>query len=490
MGHNYFNTLPLRLQLKQLGKCRFMERSEFADGVNMIRGKKMVIVGCGSQGLNQGLNLRDSGLDVSYALRDNAIKEKRQSWKNATENGFTVGTYEELIPHADMVLNLTPDKQHTSVVTAIMPLMKKGACLSYSHGFNIVEEGMQVREDITVIMVAPKCPGTEVREEYKRGFGVPTLIAVHTENDPNEDGLELAKAYAAGTGGHRAGILESSFIAEVKSDLMGEQTILCGMLQTGALLCYDKMVEKGIESGYASKLIQYGWETVTEGLKHGGITNMMDRLSNPAKVRAFYLAEELKRIMRPLYEKHQDDIMSGEFSRTMMTDWANDDANLLKWRAATANTAFEKATNTKAEIPEQEFYDHGILLVAMVKAGVELAFEIMVSAGIIDESAYYESLHETPLIANTIARRKLYEMNVVISDTAEYGCYLFDHACRPLLADFMSKIDTDVIGKGLEGDNSADNAELIAVNEAIRNHPVEIVGKKLRGYMTAMKRIV
>jgi len=490
MGHNYFNTLPLRLQLKQLGKCRFMARSEFADGVDMIRGKKMVIVGCGAQGLNQGLNLRDSGLDVSYALRDSAIKEKRQSWKNATENGFTVGTYEELIPQADMVLNLTPDKQHTSVVTAIMPLMKKGACLSYSHGFNIVEEGMQIRDDITVIMVAPKCPGTEVREEYKRGFGVPTLIAVHTENDPNGDGMELAKAYAAGTGGHRAGVLESSFIAEVKSDLMGEQTILCGMLQTGALLCFDKMVQKGIEPGYASKLIQYGWETVTEGLKHGGITNMMDRLSNPAKIRAYHLAEELKRIMRPLYEKHQDDIMTGEFSRTMMADWANDDANLLKWRAATAQTAFEKTASTKADIAEQEYYDHGVLLVAMVKAGVELAFEIMVSAGIIEESAYYESLHETPLIANLIARKKLYEMNVVISDTAEYGCYLFDHACRPLLADFMSKIDTDVIGKRIEGDNGVDNAELIAVNDAIRSHPVEIVGKKLRGYMTAMKRIV
>ena len=490
MGHNYFNTLPLRLQLAQLGKCRFMERSEFADGVDMIRGKKMVIVGCGAQGLNQGLNLRDSGLDVSYALRDSAIKEKRQSWKNATENGFTVGTYEELMPQADMVLNLTPDKQHTSVVTAIMPLMKKGACLSYSHGFNIVEEGMQIRDDITVIMVAPKCPGTEVREEYKRGFGVPTLIAVHTENDPNGEGMELAKAYAAGTGGHRAGVLESSFIAEVKSDLMGEQTILCGMLQTGALLCFDKMVEKGIEPGYASKLVQYGWETVTEGLKHGGITNMMDRLSNPAKIRAYHLAEELKRIMRPLYEKHQDDIMTGEFSRTMMADWANDDANLLKWRAATAQTAFEKTASTKADIAEQEYYDHGVLLVAMVKAGVELAFEIMVSAGIIEESAYYESLHETPLIANLIARKKLYEMNVVISDTAEYGCYLFDHACRPLLTDFMSKIDTDVIGKGIEGDNGVDNAELIAVNDAIRSHPVEIVGKKLRGYMTAMKRII
>lgn len=490
MGHNYFNTLPLRLQLDQLGRCRFMDRSEFADGVDILRGKKLVIVGCGSQGLNQGLNLRDSGLDVSYALRESAISGKRQSWKNATENGFTVGTYEELIPQADLVLNLTPDKQHTSVVTAIMPLMKHGACLSYSHGFNIVEEGMKIRDDITVIMVAPKCPGTEVREEYKRGFGVPTLIAVHTENDPNGDGLELAKAYAAGTGGHRAGVLQSSFIAEVKSDLMGEQTILCGMLQTGAILCFDKMVEKGIDAGYASKLIQYGWETVTEGLKHGGITNMMDRLSNPAKIRAFHLAEELKSIMRPLYEKHQDDIMTGEFSRTMMADWANDDANLLKWRAATAETAFEKSTNTSADIPEQEFYDHGILLVAMVKAGVELAFEVMVSSGIIEESAYYESLHETPLIANTIARKKLYEMNVVISDTAEYGCYLFDHACRPLLADFMSKIDTDVIGKGIEGDNGVDNIELIAVNDAIRSHPVEIVGKTLRGYMTAMKRIV
>ena len=249
MGQNYFNTLPLRLQLMQLGKCRFMDAGEFADGVEKLRGKKMVIVGCGAQGLNQGLNLRDSGLDVAYALREAAIVEQRQSWKNATENGFRVGTYEELIPEADMVLNLTPDKQHTSVIKQVMPLMKQGACLSYSHGFNIVEEGMQIRDDITVIMVAPKCPGTEVREEYKRGFGVPTLIAVHTENDPKGEGLELAKAYAAGTGGHRAGVLESSFIAEVKSDLMGEQTILCGMLQTGSILCFDRMVEKGIDPG-------------------------------------------------------------------------------------------------------------------------------------------------------------------------------------------------------------------------------------------------
>ncbi len=489
---NYFNTLSLRDQLQQLGKCRFMDSSEFTDGVTALKGKKIVIIGCGAQGLNQGLNMRDSGLDIAYTLREAAIKEKRVSYMNATENGFKVGTYEELVPSADLLINLTPDKQHTNVVKKVMPLMKKGATLSYSHGFNIVEEGMQIRKDLTVIMVAPKSPGSEVREEYKRGFGVPTLIAVHPENDPEGKGLEQAKAYAAGTGGHKAGVLESSFVAEVKSDLMGEQTILCGLLQTGSILCFDKMIEKGLEAGYASKLIQYGWETITEGLKYGGITNMMDRLSNPAKIKAFDLSEEMKDIMRPLFHKHMDDIMSGYFSKTMMEDWANDDKNLLTWRAATGETAFEKTPAGDQKISEQEYYDHGVLMVAFVRAGVELAYESMTESGIIGESAYYESLHETPLIANTIARKKLFEMNRVISDTAEYGCYLFDHACKPLLKDFMKKANVNVIGKqyGEGKDNGVENAKLIAVNKALREHPVEIVGARLRASMTAMKPIV
>ncbi|EDP96660.1 ketol-acid reductoisomerase [Kordia algicida OT-1] len=486
---NYFNKLSLREQLAQLGKCRFMDASEFTEGVNALKGKKIVIVGCGAQGLNQGLNMRDSGLDISYALRQAAIDEERNSYQNATSHGFKVGTYKQLIPEADLVLNLTPDKQHTNVVKAVMPLMKKGATLSYSHGFNIVEEGTKIREDITVIMVAPKCPGTEVREEYKRGFGVPTLIAVHPENDPENKGWAQAKAYAVATGGHRAGVLESSFIAEVKSDLMGEQTILCGVLQTGSILAFDKMVADGIDANYAAKLIQLGWETITEALKHGGITNMMDRLSNPAKLKAFELSEELKTIMKPLFEKHMDDIISGHFSKTMMEDWANDDKNLLKWREATGETAFEKTALTSDHISEQEYFDHGVLLVAFVKSGVELAFETMVHAGIIEDSAYYESLHELPLIANTIARKKLFEMNRVISDTAEYGCYLFDHAAKPLLTDFMKTVDTSVIGKSFATSNAVDNLDLIAVNDAIRNHPIEAVGKRLRAAMTAMKTI-
>ena len=489
MMSNYFNTLNLREKLEQLGQCRFMARDEFASEANFLKGKKIVIVGCGAQGLNQGLNMRDSGLDISYALRKEAIAEKRASWKKATENGFKVGTYEELIPTADLVINLTPDKQHSAVVKAVQPLMKQGAALGYSHGFNIVEVGEKIRSDITVVMVAPKCPGTEVREEYKRGFGVPTLIAVHPENDPKGEGLAIAKAWAAATGGHRAGVLQSSFVAEVKSDLMGEQTILCGMLQTGSLLCFDKLVADGVDPAYACKLLQFGWETITEALKQGGITLMMDRLSNPAKLRANALAKELKVIMTDLYRKHMDDIISGEFSSTMMKDWANDDANLLKWRKETGETAFEKAAEYQGKIDEQAYFDQGVVMVAMVKAGVELAFETMLESGILPESAYYESLHELPLIANTIARKRLYEMNVVISDTAEYGNYLFANAAVPLLREkFMPMLQAGDLGKAIP-EGSVDNAQLRDVNEEIRNHPIEKVGRKLRSYMTDMKRI-
>ena len=486
---NYFNTLNLRQQLAQLGCCELMERSEFADGCDFLKGKKVVIIGCGAQGLNQGLNMRDSGLDVSYALRQAAIDEKRPSFKRATENGFKVGVYEELIPSADLVINLTPDKQHEAVVNAVMPLMKPGAALGYSHGFNIVELGMPVRKDITVVMAAPKAPGTEVREEYRRGFGTPTLLAVHPENDPKGEGWAIAKAWAAALGSHRAGCLRSSFVAEVKSDLMGEQTILCGVLQAASILCYDRAVELGIDKAYAAKLIQYGWETICEALKQGGITNMMDRLSNPAKLEAFRLAGELKEIMKDLYLKHMDNIERGEFSRVMMQDWANDDHDLLTWRKNYAACAFENAPACDTRISEQEYFDKGVLLVAFAKAGIELAFETMTKSGIYPESAYYESLHELPLIANLIARRRLYEMNVVISDTAEYGDYLFANAAIPLLHDFMQRIGTDVLGKGMEGSNAVDNVQLIEVNAQIRNHPIEVVGRKLRAYMSDMKVI-
>ena len=168
----------------------------------------------------------------------------------------------------------------------------------------------------------------------------------------------------------------------------------------------------------------------------------MDRLSNPAKIKAFDMSVELKEILRPLFQKHMDDIIEGRFSATMMEDWKNDDANLLKWRAETAETSFELAPDCETEITEQEYYDKGIFVVAMIKAGVELAFEAMVDSGIIEESAYYESLHETPLIANCIARNKLYEMNVVISDTAL--------AADSIITISVTTLDTGGVAAGLK----------------------------------------
>ena len=247
-----------------------------------------------------------------------------------------------------------------------------------------------------------------------RGFGVPTLIAVHAPNDPIMFGLSLAKAYAYSLGSHRAGVLESSFVAEVKSDLMGEQTILCGVLQTASILLFDKMVLDGINKNFASKLIQNGWEIITESLKHGGITKMMDMVSDSVKIEIIKISNDLKIIMAPLFKKHMNDIMTGNFSDGMMKDWVNDDIKLLGWREETGKTDFENTQSTDQHIKNQDYYDRGIVMIAFVKSGVELAFETMVEAGIIEESAYYESLHELPLIANLISRKKLYEMNSII----------------------------------------------------------------------------
>ena len=286
-----------------------------------------------------------------------------------------------------------------------------------------------------------------------------------------------------------AGVLNSSFVAEVKSDLMGEQTILCGVLQTGSILCFDKMIENGIDPGYASKLVQYGWEAITEELKHGGLTQMMNRLDDASKVKTSELASELKTLMTPLFEKHMKDVLSGDFSLMMMKDWANSDAELLAWRAETGETAFEKATEMEENISNQEFFDNGLLMVAFTKAGVELAYETMVKNGIKAESAYYESLHEAPLIANTIARKKLYEMNRIISDTAEYGCYLFNHACKPLLQNFVDSLGKDIIGQPCGNSNDINSETIEKLDVKVKSHPIEEVGSRLRLSMTQMKKL-
>jgi ketol-acid reductoisomerase len=171
----------------------------------------------------------------------------------------------------------------------------------------------------------------------------------------------------------------------------------------------------------------------------------------------------------------------------MMKDWYNDDVNLLTWRAHTRETGFEKSDAAEGRYTEADYFENGTLLLALVKSGVELAYETMVSSGIKEESAYYESLHELPLIANTIAREKLYEMNRIISDTAEYGCYLFDQVCRPLLSDFMNEIDANIMGAKYTDELILTKYNLSDVNNAIVNHSIEQVGKKLRAAMSMVE---
>lgn len=480
---NYFNKLTFIQKLQNLGKCRFMKKNEFSEGIKPLLSKKVVIIGCGSQGLNQGLNMRDSGINITYALQNDSIIHKKESWKKATMHGFPVGNYHQTIPQADIVINLTPDKQHESVLQQIEPLMKYKSILGYSHGFHIVEIGKKIRSDITVIMVAPKCPGTEVRQEYKKGFGVPTLIAVHEENDPYNTGISLAKSWAFSLGSHHAGVLESSFIAEVKSDLMGEQTILCGMLQSGSIVCFDYMIQNGIDSQYATKLIQYGWETITDALKQGGITLMMDRLSNTAKLRVVELSEKLKNILKPIFEKHMENILNGTFSKNMIEDWKNNDIKLLNWRKKNNQILFEQTPKCQNDIAEQIYFDHGILMIAIIKAGIELSFETMTKSGIAEESAYYESLHELPLIANTIARKRLHEMNLVISDTAEYGNYLFSNTVIPILHNkIIPYLKPGDLGKSIDN-IKINNIILHNTNKKINSHKIEKIGIKLRKYM-------
>lgn len=487
---NYFNNLNFRKKLKNLQKCRLMQFEEFTNSINYLKNKNIVIIGCGSQGLNQGLNMRDSGLNISYALKKESIKNKNLSWQRAYKNNFNIGSYKDLIPNADLIINLTPDNTHHHILKKIKNLIKKGATLGYSHGFNIIEEGEKIPENITVIMVAPKCPGTEVREEFKRGFGVPALIAVH-QNGIHNYGLNIAKSWAFSIGSHKAGVLESSFSAEVKSDLMGEQTVLCGILQTTSILLFDKLLTLNIDPSYASQLIQFGWETITESLKQGGISLMMDRLNNFSKIRAYELSLILKKKLKPLFKIHIDNIISGKFSKELIKDWNNNNNNLIKWRKIYKNNNFEKTKNIQDNhIKEQDYFDKGIFMIAIIKSSIELSFELMIESGIASASAYYESLHELPLIANTIARKKLYEMNKVISNTAEYGNYLFSNNAIPLLKNFISNLTSEDLGIVKIKNQLIKNKYLRDLNYNIRNHPIEKVGYILRNYMIHMKSLI
>ena len=202
-----------------------------------VKSKKIAVIGYGSQGYGHSNNLKDSGCDVAVALRKDS-----KSWKKAENAGLKVMTVAEAAAWADLVMILTPDELQGEIYkNEIAPNLKSGSYLAFAHGFNIHFGQIVPPADVNVIMIAPKGPGHLVRQQYETGSGVPCLIAVY--QDATGDSKEVALAYAAAIGGARAGVIETTFKEETETDLFGEQAVLCGGL---------------------AKLIQYGFETLTE----------------------------------------------------------------------------------------------------------------------------------------------------------------------------------------------------------------------------------
>ncbi len=241
-----------------------------------LKDKKITIVGYGSQGHAHANNLRDSGMEVMVGLR------KGSSWDKAQAAGLKPLSVAEAAKVSDVVMILAPDEQQADLYQKeIAPNLKKGAYLSFAHGFNIHFGQIVPREDLNVFMVAPKGPGHLVRSEYSKGSGVPMLMAIH--QNPSGNTRDLALAYASAIGGGRAGVLETTFREETETDLFGEQVVLCGGLTSLITAAYDILVEAGYSPELAYFECLHEVKLIVDLIYEGGIANMRYSVSNTAK---------------------------------------------------------------------------------------------------------------------------------------------------------------------------------------------------------------
>lgn len=245
--------------------------------LSLIKGKKVTIVGYGSQGHAHALNLHESGVKVTVGLRKGGA-----SWDKAKHAGLAVREVGEAVKGADFVMMLMPDEHIAATYkTEVEPNIKKGATLAFAHGFNIHYGQVQARADIDVVMVAPKAPGHTVRSTYAAGGGVPMLIAVH--QNPSKKARDLALSYAAAIGGARAGVIETSFKEETETDLFGEQVVLCG----GTVELIKAGFETLVEAGYAPEMAYFEClhelKLIVDLIYEGGLANMHYSISNNAE---------------------------------------------------------------------------------------------------------------------------------------------------------------------------------------------------------------
>ena len=284
--------------------------------INLIKDKKIVIVGYGSQGHAHAMNLRDSGLEnVAVALREGS--SSRQKAENA---GFKVMTPAESSSWADIIMMLTPDELQSDIYNnEIATNLKEGAAVAFAHGLNIHFNLIKPNEKIDVVMIAPKGPGHTVRAEYVRGAGVPCLVAV--DKNPSGNALEIAIAYASAIGGGRAGIIETTFKEECETDLFGEQSVLCGGLTHLILAGYETLVEAGYAPEMAYFECLHEVKLIVDLMYEGGLANMRYSISNTAEYGDYVtgkriINEETRKEMKKVLE----DIQTGKFTRDWMQE--------------------------------------------------------------------------------------------------------------------------------------------------------------------------
>jgi len=282
--------------------------------LNIIKSKKVAMIGFGSQGHAHALNLRDSGVDVVVGLRRGS-----KSWEKAEAQGFKVLPVDEAVKEADVVMILLPDEIQADIYySQIEPNLKKNATIAFGHGFNIHFGQIRPREDLSVIMVAPKAPGHTVRSEFVKGGGIPDLIAVY---QGGVEAKKLALSYASAIGGGRTGIIETTFKDETETDLFGEQAVLCGGVTSLVKAGFETLTEAGYAPEMAYFECLHELKLIVDLLYEGGMANMRYSISNTAEYGDYVsgprvIGEESKKAMKEILTE----IQNGKFAKDFILE--------------------------------------------------------------------------------------------------------------------------------------------------------------------------
>ncbi len=305
--------------------------------LSLIKGKRIAIIGYGSQGHAHALNLNDSGMNVVVGLR-----KEGASWGKAAKAGLKVAEIRDAVKDADLVMLLMPDETIASVYQAdIAPVIKQNAALAFAHGFNVHYGQVSPRADLDVIMIAPKAPGHTVRGTYAQGGGVPCLIAVHQDTTGNARNVALA--YASAIGGGKAGIIQTNFREETETDLFGEQAVLCG----GTVELIKAGFETLVEAGYAPEMAYFEClhelKLIVDLIYEGGIANMNYSISNNAEFGEYVtgpkvVGPEAKAAMKAALVR----IQTGEYAKAFILENRAGAPTLLSRRRLMAEHPIEQ----------------------------------------------------------------------------------------------------------------------------------------------------